>query len=117
MVLLVMKNLPYLSVGWFWYLGTLVPVIGIIQVGEQSMADRYTYIPLIGIFLMIVWGLENLISSWHYKKSVIADGFHFSPIKLIFLLLYRSAIANPKVSHANACSSAMNIESKNVANR
>ena len=48
---------PYLAVGWFWYAGTLVPVIGIVQVGSQSMADRYAYIPLIGLFVMIVWGM------------------------------------------------------------
>ena len=47
---------PYLLVGWFWYLGTLVPVIGLVQVGQQAMADRYTYIPLIGVFVMIAWG-------------------------------------------------------------
>jgi protein O-mannosyl-transferase len=51
---------PYLPVGWFWYIGTLVPVIGLVQVGAQGMADRYTYIPLIGIFLVIVWGVADL---------------------------------------------------------
>ena len=50
------KRHPYLPVGWFWYLGTLIPVIGLIQVGVQAMADRYTYIPLIGIFIMVAWG-------------------------------------------------------------
>lgn len=50
------KNHPWTLVGWLWYLGTLVPVIGIVQVGEQTMADRYTYLPLIGIFAAIVWG-------------------------------------------------------------
>jgi tetratricopeptide (TPR) repeat protein len=50
----------YLPVGWFWFLGTLVPVIGLVQVGEASMADRYAYIPLIGIFIMIAWGLADL---------------------------------------------------------
>jgi tetratricopeptide (TPR) repeat protein len=50
----------YLVVGWLWYLGTLVPVIGIVQVGEQALADRYTYVPLIGILLMLVWGLADL---------------------------------------------------------
>jgi protein O-mannosyl-transferase len=49
------RRRPYLLVGWLWYLGTLVPVIGLVQVGGQSMADRYSYIPLIGIFLMVVW--------------------------------------------------------------
>ena len=51
---------PYLAFGWFWYLGTLVPVIGLVQVGMQSMADRYTYLPLIGIFIMIVWWVAEL---------------------------------------------------------
>ena len=47
---------PFLAVGWLWYLGVLVPMIGIIQVGEQAHADRYTYVPLVGLFLMLVWG-------------------------------------------------------------
>jgi hypothetical protein len=51
---------PYLVTGWFWYLGTAVPVIGLIQVGNQAMADRYGYLPLIGIFVMAVWGLGDL---------------------------------------------------------
>jgi tetratricopeptide (TPR) repeat protein len=50
---------PYLLFGWFWYLGTLVPVIGLVQVGSQEMADRYTYVPLIGIFVGLVWGLSD----------------------------------------------------------
>ncbi len=50
---------PYLVTGWLWYLGTLVPVIGLIQVGQQAMADRYAYVPLLGIFVMIVWGLGD----------------------------------------------------------
>src|SRR5580700_1852215 len=50
---------PYLVTGWLWYLGTLVPVIGIVQVGDQAMADRYAYIPLIGIFVMVVWGIGD----------------------------------------------------------
>ncbi len=49
---------PYLLAGWLWYIGTLIPVIGLVQVGNQSMADRYTYIPLIGIFLIVVWSVS-----------------------------------------------------------
>ena len=52
---------PYLAVGWCWFLGTLVPVIGLVQVGEQAMADRYTYIPMIGILIAVVWGLSDLM--------------------------------------------------------
>src|SRR5580693_10740579 len=51
---------PYLVTGWLWYLGTLVPVIGLVQVGNQAMADRYGYLPLIGIFVMTVWALSDL---------------------------------------------------------
>lgn len=54
---------PYRPVGWLWFLGTLVPVIGIVQVGEQAMADRYTYFPLIGIFLVAVWGAADLATA------------------------------------------------------
>src|SRR5262249_19707275 len=55
---------PYAPVGWFWYLGTLVPVIGLVQVGEQALADRYTYVPFIGLFLMAVWGANDLLGAW-----------------------------------------------------
>jgi tetratricopeptide (TPR) repeat protein len=54
------RRRPYLAVGWFWYLGTLVPVIGLVQVGSQAMADRYTYVPLVGIFIMATWGMDEL---------------------------------------------------------
>jgi protein O-mannosyl-transferase len=54
---------PYLTVGWLWFLGTLVPVIGIMQVGAQGMADRYTYLPSIGLFIMICWGVADLLQS------------------------------------------------------
>lgn len=67
-----MRKFPYLATGWFWYLVTLVPVIGIVHVGSQSMADRYTYIPLIGIFIMISWGISRLFDRWHLKKIVFA---------------------------------------------
>jgi len=50
----------YLAMGWFWYVGTLVPVIGIVKVGEQAFADRYTYIPLIGVFIMVAWGVAEV---------------------------------------------------------
>ena len=68
LVIIFTRRFPYLLVGWLWYLGTLVPVIGIVQAGSQSMADRYTYIPLVGIFLMIVWGLGDVFAKWHYRE-------------------------------------------------
>jgi tetratricopeptide (TPR) repeat protein len=54
------RKRPYLAVGWFWYLGTLVPAIGLVHVGDIAHADRYTYVPQLGIFLAIVWGAANL---------------------------------------------------------
>ncbi len=58
------RQFPYLPVGWFWFLGTLVPTIGIVQVGAQSIADRYTYIPSIGFFIVVVWGASDLARRW-----------------------------------------------------
>lgn len=58
----VARNRAYVPVGWFWYLGTLVPVIGLVQVGGQSMADRYTYVPLMGVFICVVWGIHEWVS-------------------------------------------------------
>jgi tetratricopeptide (TPR) repeat protein len=69
---------PYLVVGWLWYLGTLVPVIQMVQVGDHAMADRYTYIPLIGLFVMIAWGLADVATRWPGTKVVLgtsAAGF------------------------------------------
>ncbi len=68
---------PYLITGWLWFLGTLVPVIGLIQVGEQAIADRYAYVPLIGIFVMVVWGAADLTDArqvsvgWRTKAAAI----------------------------------------------
>jgi tetratricopeptide (TPR) repeat protein len=68
----IIRKAPYVAVGWFWYLGTLLPVIGIVQVGGQAMADRYMYIPLIGVFIIVAWGVPELISKWRYKKNVLS---------------------------------------------
>jgi len=64
------RSRPYLLVGWFWFLGNLVPVIGIVQVGDQAMADRYMYLPLIGIFVMLVWGVSDLAAVKWGRESV-----------------------------------------------
>ena len=64
------RRYPYLLFGWLWYLGTLVPVIGFVQVGPQAMADRYTYISLIGIFMMISWGYEDILKNWRYRTQL-----------------------------------------------
>ena len=65
------RRYPYLPVGWLWYLGTLVPVIGLVQVGGQAMADRYTYVPFIGLFIMVSWGAADLLARWQYRSIAL----------------------------------------------
>ena len=61
LVIYLRRTKPYLVTGWFWYLGMLVPVIGLVQVGEQAHADRYTYLPQIGLYIMIAWTVGDLL--------------------------------------------------------
>jgi Tfp pilus assembly protein PilF len=65
------RQRPWFVVGWLWFLGTLVPVIGLVQVGLQAMADRYTYIPLIGVFIIVAWGVPELLHRWRHKKKLL----------------------------------------------
>jgi tetratricopeptide (TPR) repeat protein len=85
LVIRVARRHPYLLVGWFWYLGTLVPVIGLVQVGLQSMADRYTYVPLIGLFIMIANGVPGLLAKWRYQKSVLSVAMCLVVLTLIIM--------------------------------
>jgi protein O-mannosyl-transferase len=66
------RRYPYLALGWFWFLITLLPVIGLIQVGGQSMADRYTYLPSIGLFIVAAWGVPDLAVRWRYREGILA---------------------------------------------
>ena len=72
LVFLSRKRHPYLIVGWLWYLGTLVPVIGIVQAGTQAMADRFTYIPIVGLFIMVAYGVPDILQGWRYRKAALA---------------------------------------------
>jgi tetratricopeptide (TPR) repeat protein len=65
------RRFPYLATGWLWYLGALVPVIGLVQVGSQSMADRYTYIPLIGLFIIVAWGIADILMRYRIKRVAL----------------------------------------------
>jgi len=64
----VLKDQRYLAVGWLWFLGTMVPVIGLVQVGEQGMADRYAYIPFVGLFFAVVWGIAEWVQAREIPK-------------------------------------------------
>ena len=63
---------PYLATGWLWFLGTLVPVIGLVQVGAQSMADRYAYVPLVGVYVIVAWGAEDVVRRWRVPAAAPA---------------------------------------------
>ena len=65
-----LRSLPWVIVGWLWYLGTLLPVIGLVQVGFQAMADRYTYVPLIGMFIIVSWGMHYFVQRFRHKKVI-----------------------------------------------
>jgi len=82
------KKRPYVLTGWFWYVGMLVPVIGIVQIGEQGHADRYTYLPQIGLFLLIVWGVADLANTWHLRREYL----WLAATITIAVLSYRAAV-------------------------
>jgi Flp pilus assembly protein TadD len=65
------RRYPYVAVGWLWFVGTLVPVIGVIQVGSQAMADRYTYVPLVGLFIIVAWGGVDLCARWPHRRLLL----------------------------------------------
>lgn len=84
------RRYPFLAFGWLWYLGTLVPVIGFIQVGSQSMADRYTYIPMIGLFIMIAWGLHGFFI--RLKRGKYLYGLTATVILVFFMISTKNQV-------------------------
>jgi len=101
---------PYLLVGWLWYLGTLVPVIGLVQVGFQSMADRYTYVPLIGLFIMIAKGVPDFLAEWRYRK--IAFMVAISLLLSILMIMTRVQVSHWR-SNLALFEHALNVTSNN----
>lgn len=75
---------PYVPAGWFWYLGTLIPVIGLVQVGAQRMADRYTYIPFIGLFIIIAWAMPDILSKWRSRRIFL---YTISGVMIILFMI------------------------------
>ena len=83
-VLIKLRKAPFLGVGWFWYLGTLIPVIGLVQAGFwPAMADRFAYIPTIGLFIILTWGISELFKNWYYKKLLLS----IAAVVIIILLM------------------------------
>jgi tetratricopeptide (TPR) repeat protein len=84
------RRRPYLAVGWLWYLGTLVPVIGLVKVGLQAMADRYTYVPLIGLFILVAMGVPDILPKWRYQKLLL--GISAALLISVLIVVTRSQV-------------------------
>jgi Flp pilus assembly protein TadD len=108
---------PYLLVGWLWYLIMLVPVIGIVQVGTQPRADRYTYLPQIGLYILIAWAARDLFASWRHRRWVLGVS-----AALVITLLAASARTQTSYwrnteslwTHTLACTSRNNVALTNL---
>ena len=88
LVILAGRRRPYYIVGWLWYLGTLVPVIGFVQAGVQAMADRFTYIPLIGLFVMVAYGVPDILAGWRCRRvALLTSGGFLLSILMISTIL------------------------------
>jgi protein O-mannosyl-transferase len=106
------RRRPYLLTGWFWYLGTLVPAIGLVAVGGQSMADRYTYLPTIGILILVAWGAFDVMRRWRWLDAVVWGSAASSIVGCVLLArqnigywrdgrtLFRHAVSVTKANYA-----------------
>ncbi len=92
------RTAPYLAMGWLWYLITLLPVCGIIQVGSQAMADRYTYIPLIGLFIVISWGISDLLKGNPFYRYFIPGAAGATLLLLIILTFNQTGVWKDSVA-------------------
>jgi protein O-mannosyl-transferase len=86
------RSRPYLFVGWFWFVGVLVPCIGLIQAGAQALADRFAYLPLVGLFLGLVWAVAEWSSRWPHRSRVLS-------FVAIVLILLCASLARTQVAH------------------
>lgn len=84
------RNRPYFIAGWLWYIVTLIPVIGLVQVGNQAMADRYTYIPLIGLFVILAWGVPDLLTLMHLHERTRAAVLTVLAVSVLVVLIPRA---------------------------
>jgi tetratricopeptide (TPR) repeat protein len=73
LALMAARRHPYVLVGWLWYVVTMAPVIGLVQVGSQSMADRYTYVPQVGLALVAAWGAADVLAGWRHRTAALAS--------------------------------------------
>ncbi len=102
------RKCPYLLVGWLWHLGMLVPVIGLVQVGSQAMADRYTYLPQIGLYIALAWGAERVSRHWPYRCWVVGAAAALAVMSLAWCAWQQASYWKNSETlwrHALACTS------------
>ena len=102
------RRQPYLLVGWLWYLVMLVPVIGILQVGGQARADRYTYLPQIGLYLLVIWWVVDFCGNWRYRRAALGSGTVAMLASLLVLAQIQTTYWKDNVTlwlHTLACTS------------
>jgi tetratricopeptide (TPR) repeat protein len=87
-VIILRRTRPYLFIGWSWYVLMLLPVIGLVQVGEQARADRYTYLPQIGLCIAVTWLIFDLAKGWRWRRRVLAT----AAISVVLLLSWRASV-------------------------
>jgi tetratricopeptide (TPR) repeat protein len=107
-VFILRRRRPYLLTGWLWYLIMLAPVIGIVQVGAQARADRYTYLPQIGLYLLLTWAAADLCAGWRHRRVVLGGGSTIILMALIFCARVQTAYWRNSESlwtHTLACTS------------
>lgn len=110
---------PYLLVGWLWYLGMLVPVMGIMQVGSQAHADRYTYLPQIGLYILVSWGLPELCGGWRDRRAVLGSAAAAMLAGLLAVAYIQTGYWKDSVTlwtHALDCTSGNYVAHKNLGN-
>jgi Flp pilus assembly protein TadD len=115
----VLRQRPYLLTGWLWYLIMLVPVIGIVQVGAQARADRYTYLPQIGLYVLLTWAAADLCAGWRHRRVVLGGGATIILIALIFCARAQTSYWRTSESlwtHTLACTSDNLIAHNNLGN-
>ena len=118
-VFLLRRRRPYFLTGWLWYLIMLAPVIGIVPGGRQARADRYTYLPQIGLYLLLTWAAADLCAGWRHRRVVLGGGATVILVALIFCARAQTAYWQDSESlwtHTLACTSDNFIGHNNLGN-
>ena len=113
------RRFPFAAVGWFWFVGMQVPVIGVVQVGNQSLADRYTYLPQIGLCILVAWGAVAVSGAWHWRRVALGSGAGLVLAGLLAAAYIQTGYWKDSVSlwtHTLECTPANDIAHHNLGN-